>query len=86
MRPEIKDAIQKCHKAGIRVIMCTGDNLDTAKAISLDAGILEGTKEERDSKYACMTGKDFREACGGLTMVEETTEGENVTTGAEDED
>jgi len=44
--------------------MCTGDNIDTAIAISKNAGILAEGQEIRN--YSCMTGKDFREACGGL--------------------
>ena len=45
--------------------MVTGDNLDTATAIAKNAGILKN-EEEAKKKYACMTGKEFREACGGL--------------------
>ena len=40
LRPEIIDSVNKCHKAGINIRMVTGDNLDTAKAIALEAGIL----------------------------------------------
>jgi len=40
LRPGIKDAITQCHKSGINVRMCTGDNIDTACAISLDAGLV----------------------------------------------
>lgn len=40
LRPTIVDSIAKCKTAGIQVIMCTGDNIDTAKAISKAAGIL----------------------------------------------
>ena len=40
LRKGIKEAIATCHVAGVTVRMCTGDNLDTAKAIALDAGIL----------------------------------------------
>ena len=29
-RPEAKEAVSKCHQAGIRVIMVTGDHPDTA--------------------------------------------------------
>ena len=32
LRPEIKDSVQKCYKAGITIRMVTGDNLDTANA------------------------------------------------------
>lgn len=32
-REEVKDAIKVCHDAGIRVVMITGDNIQTAQAI-----------------------------------------------------
>jgi len=35
--------------------MCTGDNIDTAKAISLNAGIVK--EEELNGEFTCMTGK-----------------------------
>jgi magnesium-transporting ATPase (P-type) len=47
--------------------MVTGDNLDTAKAIALNAGILK--PEEADLQYACMEGKEFREICGGIKKI-----------------
>jgi magnesium-transporting ATPase (P-type) len=52
--------------------MVTGDNLDTAKAIALDAGII--TKEEADLEYMCMDGKSFREICGGLKKIEDPSD------------
>ncbi|MBR4502029.1 MAG: cation-translocating P-type ATPase [Clostridia bacterium] len=42
IRPEVKDAIEKCRTAGIRPIMITGDHKDTATAIARELGILEG--------------------------------------------
>lgn len=39
-RPEVKDAIQACHEAGIKTVMITGDHLVTATAIAKDLGIL----------------------------------------------
>lgn len=51
------------------MIMCTGDNLDTAKAIGKDAGIL--TESDVKSQYTCMTGKEFREAVGGLKQMDD---------------
>jgi magnesium-transporting ATPase (P-type) len=67
LRDEIVDSVRICHKAGINVRMVTGDNLDTAKAISLNAGIL--LPENANKQYACMEGKTFREAIGGLTRL-----------------
>jgi Ca2+-transporting ATPase len=36
---EVKDAITICHTAGINVVMITGDNIQTAKAIATQLGI-----------------------------------------------
>jgi Ca2+-transporting ATPase len=38
-REEVKVAIQECNKAGVRVIMITGDNIETAQAIGKSLGI-----------------------------------------------
>ena len=40
-RPDVPEAIKKCHHAGITVRMVTGDNINTAIAISKDVGIIE---------------------------------------------
>lgn len=43
LRETVVPSIIQCKTAGIQVIMCTGDNIDTAIAISKNAGIV--TKE-----------------------------------------
>jgi P-type E1-E2 ATPase len=40
LRDAIVSSVKVVSKAGISVIMCTGDNLDTAIAISKNAGIV----------------------------------------------
>ncbi|MBS3107025.1 calcium-translocating P-type ATPase, SERCA-type [Candidatus Woesearchaeota archaeon] len=46
---EAAHAVKKCHEAGIRVIMVTGDNMHTAKAIAEEIGI----------RGKAMNGADF---------------------------
>jgi len=43
LRPEVKKAVKKCEKAGITVIMLTGDHRNTAAEIALQAGILKNS-------------------------------------------
>lgn len=40
-RPEIKEAVQRAHNAGIQVVMVTGDNEKTAEAIAREALIMK---------------------------------------------
>lgn len=66
IREEVPDAITTVKRAGVKVIMCTGDNILTAKQIAKETGILNVDSHSFKSEYACMEGKDFREAVGGL--------------------
>jgi calcium-translocating P-type ATPase len=40
-RPEVREAIRKCHDAGIRVVMVSGDHPRTARAIAREVGLVE---------------------------------------------
>ncbi len=46
VRPEAREAIQEVQKAGIQVVMITGDRLETAVAIAKDAGLLRGSGDK----------------------------------------
>jgi len=41
IRPEVPLAVQKCHNAGIEVLLITGDHPDTALAIARKSGIID---------------------------------------------
>jgi magnesium-transporting ATPase (P-type) len=43
-RPEVAEAVQKCHSAGIRVVMITGDYGLTAESIARKIGILRSAR------------------------------------------
>ena len=45
VRPEVKAAIDECRRAGIRPIMITGDNKDTAVAIARELGIIDDASQ-----------------------------------------
>jgi Ca2+-transporting ATPase len=47
LRDEIIPSVRKCHQAGINIRMVTGDNLDTAKAIALEAGLITPAQAEQ---------------------------------------
>ncbi|XP_043574754.1 sarcoplasmic/endoplasmic reticulum calcium ATPase 1 [Chiloscyllium plagiosum] len=67
-RKEVVNSIKMCEKAGIRVIMITGDNKGTAVAICRRIGIFQ---EDEDVTERAYTGREFddltpeeqREAC-----------------------
>jgi sodium/potassium-transporting ATPase subunit alpha len=46
IRPEVPAAVAKCHRAGIEIIMITGDHPDTALAVARKSGILEASQGE----------------------------------------
>ena len=51
LRPTVPHAVEQCHKAGVNVIMVTGDNLYTAVAIGKDCNIIDkDIDEERIEK------------------------------------
>ena len=69
-RPDVPEAIKKCHHAGITVRMVTGDNINTAIAISKDVGIIEPSEAQECKRiakvYRELVEKDKNEAARGI--------------------
>ncbi len=57
-REEVKDAIDICRKAGINVVMVTGDHELTAVAVAKELNLLGENEEEGK----VLTGEELREA------------------------
>ncbi|KAE9468071.1 hypothetical protein C3L33_00041, partial [Rhododendron williamsianum] len=58
-RPGVKDAVRVCTNAGVKVRMVTGDNIQTAKAIAMECGILASDADV--GEHHVIEGKTFRE-------------------------
>ncbi len=56
-RPEVKDAVGICKKAGIRVVMITGDHKLTATAIGKELNLLD----EKDVASRVLTGQELEQ-------------------------
>ena len=78
-RPEAKDAIAICHKAGIRVMMITGDHITTAKAIASELNILKnGGRALSGEETSHMTGEEFEEAILNCDVFARSTPADKI--------
>ncbi len=71
LRRETAPAVRQLEQAGIRLVMLTGDSVDTAKAIARQAGLL---KTEQDGVYdhrqlAAMSDEELLQALPRLRVV-----------------
>ena len=55
-RPEVAEAIVRCHNAGIRVVVINGDNKQTAESICRQIGVFTPDEDLTEKSY---TGREF---------------------------
>ena len=63
-RPEVEESITLCRRAGIRVVMITGDYGITALAIARQVGMVENAEVITGPQLSLMTDEELREKIG----------------------
>jgi Ca2+-transporting ATPase len=71
-RPEVENAIAQCQKAGIKVVMVTGDHPETARAIAAQVGI-ESAKVLTGGEIVGMTDEALKTALRGTFIFARVT-------------
>lgn len=67
-RPGVKEAIEKCKKAGIKIVMLTGDHLDTARSIAKKLGIIKYDSEAAIAQDVFLNEKIQADSTKGLSV------------------
>ena len=74
LRPGVPTAVRRCHEAGIRVIMITGDHPATARAIASEAGL---PADDRDvltgAELAALDGDELDRRLARATVIARAT-------------
>ncbi len=68
VRPSVRDAIQECYNAGIRVIMITGDYPGTARNIALQIGLACDDNLITGSELDAMEDVELKERIGSVNI------------------
>ena len=61
-RPEVPGAIKDCNEAGIKIVMVTGDNPDTARAVGREIGLFNNPDIVTGTELRGMNHKDIMNA------------------------
>ncbi|MCL5023556.1 MAG: cation-transporting P-type ATPase [Nitrospirae bacterium] len=69
-RPEVAEAIMKCNRAGIKIIMITGDGSRTAVAIAREIGLIKGNPVVIEGReFNQMRDRELRENLLGKEVI-----------------
>ncbi|CEO08754.1 calcium-translocating P-type ATPase, PMCA-type [Paraclostridium sordellii] len=70
LRKGVKESIQIAYDAGVKVKMLTGDNINTAKAIGKEIGLLEDGKKAVEATYIdVLSDEELREEINDISIV-----------------
>jgi len=82
-REEVKQSIEECRCAGVRVIVITGDSKATAQAICREIGVFTVDEEISEKSY---TGREFSQMSEARQRVALSTKGGLLVSRAEPSD
>lgn len=70
LRKGVKESIQIAYDAGVKVKMLTGDNINTAKAIGKEIGLLDDGKKAVEATYIdVLSDEELREEINDISIV-----------------
>ena len=71
VRPEAKKTLDEIHNAGIKTVMITGDNINTAKAIAKEVGIINNPSDIviESNKLNSLTKEEIKNIFPNLKVV-----------------
>lgn len=70
LRPEVKDSILTAKKAGVETKMLTGDNINTAKAIGEELGLLQDGKRAVEASFIdTLSDEELKEEIKSIAIV-----------------
>ena len=73
-RPEVKSAVNTCTNAGIKVVMITGDHIETATAIAKDVGIFKnGDTAMTGEQLNKLSDKELKQIINKCTVFARVT-------------
>ncbi len=73
LRDDVKAAVEQCRRAGIEVKMITGDNVETARAIAFDIGLVDRRDAPIDTADAVvLTSPKFNELHAQLSELKKS--------------
>ncbi|MBP7712948.1 MAG: HAD-IC family P-type ATPase [Gammaproteobacteria bacterium] len=67
-RAEARDTIETCRRAGIKVVMITGDHPVTARAIARELGLLQGGRVVSGADLDAMSDEDLAREVEGIDV------------------